>query len=92
MLLNHEVTSAYALTASTWKISRRVRADDHPDTLACAVNAALDRQESANDLEARQELQQTLDRLERILGTDHPDTVDAVRGKRADCDVEPPPT
>jgi hypothetical protein len=27
-----------------------------------------------------------------VLGTDHPETVAAREGRRAECDIEPPPT
>ena len=96
LLANHQVEGAHRLTAHTLEISRRVRGAEHPDTLACAVNAALNQLDAAAEPAGQQAAQlrfdEVIDALERVLGKEHPDTVDAIRGKRADCDIEPPPT
>ncbi|MBT8226725.1 MAG: tetratricopeptide repeat protein [Dactylosporangium sp.] len=92
LLLDHRVSEARQLIGQTLNISRRVRGTGHPDTLACEINAALDLQSDAPDAAPQQHLDQVLDTFGRVLGRDHPSTVDAIRGKRADCDIEPPPT
>ena len=92
LLLAHEVAKAQALSEATLAASRRSRGDRHPYTLACAVNAAFDLQ-AAGDLEGGQRLlDDTSAVLREVLGPDHPETIDAGRGKRAECDIEPPPT
>ncbi|MEV6347541.1 FxSxx-COOH system tetratricopeptide repeat protein [Actinoplanes sp. NPDC051851] len=79
---------AERLAWSTYQLSIEARGAAHPDTLACAINAALlrmDRDDSAQAL-----FDETLTMMSRVLGADHPATLDAVRGQRADCDIEPP--
>jgi hypothetical protein len=53
---------------------------------------AFDRQ-ATRDTDAGQALlDETIEALGQVLGPEHPETVDAARGKRAECDIEPPPT
>ncbi|HEU4426771.1 MAG TPA: FxSxx-COOH system tetratricopeptide repeat protein [Pilimelia sp.] len=90
-LARHESTAARELSQRTLDISRRVRGEDHPYTLACAVNAALDLREV--DRAAGQALlDKTQRELARVLGPQHPETLDAIGARRAECDIEPPPT
>ena len=42
------------------------------------------------DGQAQNLFDETLKALGRVLGTDHPATLDAVRVRRAECDIEPP--
>ncbi|RSM72734.1 hypothetical protein DMB66_04980 [Actinoplanes sp. ATCC 53533] len=82
---------AARLSHSTYLLSVEERGADHPDTLACAINAALDRVAIGDD-SGQPLFDRTLTAMGRSLGTDHPATLDAVRGRRTDCDIEPPPT
>jgi hypothetical protein len=76
----------------TLKLSRKVRGEKHPYTLACAVNAAFDLKSTGDVADGERLLGEATQGLAAALGPDHPDTVDALRGTRAECDIEPPPT
>jgi tetratricopeptide (TPR) repeat protein len=90
-LARNDPTAARELSQRTLEISRRVRGDQHPYTLACAVNAALDLREV--DRAAGQALlDKTQRELATVLGPQHPETLDAIGARRAECDIEPPPT
>jgi tetratricopeptide (TPR) repeat protein len=91
LVLDREFAKAHEMSRQTLTVSRKVRGDTHPYTLACAINAASDMQEVGD--EAGEELRRTtIAAFARILGPEHPETLDADRGKRAECDIEPPPT
>jgi tetratricopeptide (TPR) repeat protein len=76
----------------TLATSREVRGDMHPYTLACAVNAALDLQATGEEAAGQALLDETIAKLATVFGPDHPETLDAGRFRRAECDIEPPPT
>ena len=57
--------------------------------LLCAVNLALIRSELGEET-GTASLSSSLDKLRTALGPDHPVVVAAVRGQRAECDIEPP--
>ncbi len=78
------MVAAWELTERTLEVSRRVRGEDHPDTLACAFNAALDEQTAEGDTGGQQRWNGARCVPARAW-CDHPDTVDAIRGKRADA-------
>ncbi len=84
----HEEDSAATLLADTFALMREIRGEEHPETLTCAVNYG--------QLGARHEqipsLEESLTRLERILGPGHPHVSALRQGQRGECDVEPPPT
>ncbi|GAB7050436.1 hypothetical protein JCM9534A_55620 [Catenuloplanes indicus JCM 9534] len=88
----HELAAARDLSEKTLALSRSARGPQHPYTLACAANTALDRIATGNDAGGRSLLDETVLALSEALGPDHPETVDIGRGKRAECDIEPPPT
>jgi tetratricopeptide (TPR) repeat protein len=92
LVLGHELNEARELSERTLAISRRVRGDGHPYTLACATNVAFDLQATREEEAGQALLDETVAALGRVLGPEHPETVDAARGKRAECDIEPPPT
>ena len=92
LVLDHKLSPARELCDRTLEISRGVRGDRHPDTLACAVNAAFTKQATEGDAAAQRSIAEALGVLAQVLGPNHPDTIDATRGKRAECDIEPPPT
>ena len=80
-----ELEAARRLSTATHEISRRTRGERHPYTLACFVNAAIDIGDAAL-------LDEAVSGLSAALGADHPETVAAREGHRAECDIEPPPT
>jgi tetratricopeptide (TPR) repeat protein len=92
MVLGHQLNEARELSERTLAVSRRVRGEGHPYTLACATNVAFDLQATHEEEAGQALLDQTIEALGRVLGPEHPETVDAARGKRAECDIEPPPT
>lgn len=94
-----ETGAARQLSDETVTISRRSRGERHPYTLLCAVNAGFDRiaagerENGQTELESGQtELATAIAALSDLLGPSHPECLDARRGKRAECDIEPPPT
>jgi hypothetical protein len=92
LVLGHDLAAARELSERTLAVSRRVRGDGHPYTLACATNVAFDRQATRDEAAGQALLDETIEALGRVLGPEHPETLDAARGKRAECDIEPPPT
>lgn len=86
-----QVDQARTLMRTSLTLFERAFGPRHPDTLACELNIALDEHESAStESESRRYLDQVLDTLAEVLGREHPETLDGIRGKRADCDIEPP--
>jgi tetratricopeptide (TPR) repeat protein len=92
LALTGEVADAQRMSAETLERSRRSRGEKHPYTLLCAVNAAFDLVEVGKNEAGGAELAAAIGALTDVLGADHPETLDARRGKRAECDIEPPPT
>jgi hypothetical protein len=64
---------------------------NHPHTLVCATNLALDLKILGKGEEAETLADETIERYRRVLFDDHPDVASAVRGERLDFDFEPPP-
>ena len=92
LALAHETAAAQRLSTETLQTSRQSRGEDHPYTLLCAVNAGFDLVAVGDAAGGRAELAAAVDALSDLLGAEHPETLDARRGKRAECDIEPPPT
>lgn len=92
LALSHDQAGARALSAETLAASRRSRGPAHPYTLLCAINAGFDLLAAGDTDGGRDELKAAIDALSDLLGPEHPETLDARRGKRAECDIEPPPT
>jgi tetratricopeptide (TPR) repeat protein len=82
---------ARLLSEETLIASRRSRGDLHPYTLLCAVNAAFDLVNAGDSESGRAELATAVAALAEAIGSDHPEVIDARRGLRAECDIEPPP-
>ncbi|MBM2615739.1 tetratricopeptide repeat protein [Actinoplanes sp. LDG1-06] len=91
-VLAHDTNGARALSVQTLDISREVRGEHHPYTLSCAINAALDLQATGQEANGLALFDATIADFAEVLGASHPETVDAGRFKRAECDIEPPPT
>jgi len=92
MAVSHDLRGARDLSMETLEVSRRVRGERHPYTLSCAVNTALNMQAVDEEPAGLALLDATVSQLSEVLGQDHPETIDAGRFKRAECDIEPPPT
>ena len=92
LALAGEHAEARRVSSETLAASRRSRGDEHPYTLLCAVNAAFDMLSVGETEAGRSELATAVEALTELLGPEHPETLDARRGKRAECDIEPPPT
>jgi hypothetical protein len=92
LALADEPAEARRLSERTLATSRESRGERHPYTLACAVNAALDRFGAGDTAGGRALLDETLAVMRDVLGPDHPEVADAARGRRVECDIEPPPT
>src|SRR5262249_59834252 len=90
LVLSRELDAARNLSARTLEISRHVRGEEHPYTLLCAVNAALDLQATGDEAAGQSLLGHTLEVLGRWLGPEHPETLDAGRYRRAECAIDPP--
>ena len=76
--------AARDLDQDTWKRSRRVLGEDHPDTLVSASNLALCLR-ALGEVQAARELDEdTLARSRRVLGEDHPFTLAYANGLAAD--------
>jgi len=92
LALAHDNEAAQRLSAETLSISRRTRGERHPYTLSCAVNAGFDLVAIDQAERGAAELTAAIESLADLLGPTHPEALDARRGKRAECDIEPPPT
>jgi tetratricopeptide (TPR) repeat protein len=92
LALAHDRSGAKELSEHTLEISRSSRGPNHPYTLLCAVNAAFDLVAIGEAERGRTDLVAAVDALSELLGPEHPETLDARRGKRVECDIEPPPT
>jgi tetratricopeptide (TPR) repeat protein len=92
LAMTDETEAAQRLSAATLAISRQSRGERHPYTLLCAVNAGFDLVATGEAEQGQIELAAAIEALADLLGPTHPDTLDAQRGKRAECDIEPPPT
>ncbi|MCO8269009.1 FxSxx-COOH system tetratricopeptide repeat protein [Actinoplanes sp. TRM 88003] len=84
--------AAHRLSSETLAISQRSRGPEHPYTLLCAVNATFDRIAVGETTQGEEELASVVGALSELLGTAHPETLGARLGRRAECDIEPPPT
>ena len=69
-----DYSSAKELYQATEATSRRIRGDDHPDTLAAMGNVAATLGALGEHAAARDLQQQVLAGSRRVLGDDHPDT------------------
>lgn len=90
ILGRHE--AARELSEQVLARSLRVRSPDHPYTLACAANLCLDLDATGKPAEAAALRHDTRERMQRKLGADHPEVLGFDRGRRAECDIEVPPT
>jgi len=78
------VQAARDLDQDTLDRRRRVLGEDHPDTLASAINLALNLHRLGEVQAARDLGQDTFDRCRRVLGADHPNTLQSANNLAAD--------
>ncbi|MET0416276.1 MAG: FxSxx-COOH system tetratricopeptide repeat protein, partial [Actinoplanes sp.] len=84
---------ATELSWTTYQRSVDARGNtEHPDTLAACVNAALNKIASGDEAGGQALLDRARQTMSSVLGANHPATLDAVRGRRTECDIEAPPT
>ncbi|MFE0652040.1 FxSxx-COOH system tetratricopeptide repeat protein [Streptomyces sp. NPDC059534] len=65
--------------------------DRHPATLAALCNLSLDLVACGEDERGAELMASVVRRYHGTLGPDHPETLSARAGRRAECDIEPPP-
>lgn len=88
----HQLDAALQLSQGTLTMSRQVRGSDHPYTLICVTNVALDLISVGREDEGQAMLDANAQALGQLLGPEHPETLATMRGKRLECEIEPPPT
>ncbi|WP_127499005.1 FxSxx-COOH system tetratricopeptide repeat protein [Actinoplanes solisilvae] len=91
-VLAGELDRARQLSSKTLAASRSARGEKHHYTLLCAINAGFDLVAVNESEEGERELSDGIRLLSDLLSPSHPEALDARRGRRAECDIEPPPT
>jgi tetratricopeptide (TPR) repeat protein len=81
--------AAREVSAEVAGIAARTRGPNHPDTLLYLVNLSID-QQAAGDSDGQLLFEDTLARLARVLGPEHPVFIDTAAGRRAEFDIETP--
>ncbi|MET9259895.1 FxSxx-COOH system tetratricopeptide repeat protein [Amycolatopsis sp. NPDC004079] len=84
-----ELDKAIELGKDAAERSRQVLGAEHPTTLAASFNLGLDFAAAGHAEEAAPFQDPILGKYRRVLGEAHPGTQAAVRGARADCDIDP---
>jgi tetratricopeptide (TPR) repeat protein len=84
--------AARELSGRVLETSRRVRPEDHLHHLACTRNHGLDLLAVGEEADGQELLAWTIAALGRTVGPEHPEAIGAAQRRRAECDVEPPPT
>jgi hypothetical protein len=84
-----EMEAAVVLDQDAVERGNRVLGIEHPTMLAAALNFSLDLRASGRHEDAEPYHGPTLDRYRRVLGEAHPGTIAAIKGARADCDIDP---
>jgi hypothetical protein len=83
-----ETDAAIALGQEMVDRSRGALGPDHPTALAAELNLIFDQRTAGHgDTDAR--FSDVMTRYRRTLGEQHPATILAARGDRANCDVDP---
>ncbi|HEX7307186.1 FxSxx-COOH system tetratricopeptide repeat protein, partial [Lentzea sp.] len=84
-----EVEMAVELGEDAVSRAERVLGADHPTTLAAAINLGLDLRALGRTKEAEPYRDPVLGKYRKVLGEAHPGTIAAIKGARADCDIDP---
>jgi tetratricopeptide (TPR) repeat protein len=80
---------AARIGADAFKRAGVVLDAEHPMALTAGLNLAMDNASQGVDTE--DELRGIIDRYREVLGQEHPDTVAAARGERANWEIDPLP-
>lgn len=91
LFLAGSLAQAQEMSWTTYEKSVDALGAEHPDTLVVAVNAALDKVAGGDESGGQALLEQAHKTMSSVLGVNHPATLDAMRGRRAECDIEAPP-
>ncbi|HEU5470527.1 MAG TPA: FxSxx-COOH system tetratricopeptide repeat protein [Actinophytocola sp.] len=86
-----ETDTALTLGQDATERADRVLGAEHPITLAGRLNVAMDLRMLGRTQEADARHADVVGGFRRVLGERHPATQDAVRGLRANCDIDPLP-
>lgn len=86
-----DTAAARALGEDTLTRLTVLLGEQHPLTLGCAANLAVDRRVDGATEEADTLLEQTLRLYAETVGLDHPDSQVAETGGRLDLDFDAPP-
>ena len=62
--------------------------ENHPHTLACAANLALDLRGAGNVSRASELTTETVERYRQVLGNDHPDVKAVAERQRLDLSID----
>ncbi|MGH3623875.1 MAG: FxSxx-COOH system tetratricopeptide repeat protein [Sciscionella sp.] len=86
-----DAEAALAVDTEALERSERVLGIDHPTSLAASLNLVLDLRVLGREQDAEKRYADVLTRYRMALGEEHPATIAAVKGVRADCDIDPLP-
>ncbi|MFD4638963.1 FxSxx-COOH system tetratricopeptide repeat protein [Lentzea sp. NPDC058436] len=84
-----EIDRAIALGQDAVQRGGRVLGLNHPTLLAASLNLGHDLRAAGRPEEAAPHHEPVLDRYRKVLGEGHPGTVAAIKGMRANCDIDP---
>jgi tetratricopeptide (TPR) repeat protein len=86
-----ETEAAHELGVEALERADRAFGPEHATTLAANLNLALDLRTLGRKQEAETKYADVLTGYRQVLGEAHPATIDAAKGIRANCDVDPLP-
>ncbi|WP_439656084.1 FxSxx-COOH system tetratricopeptide repeat protein [Lentzea sp. HUAS TT2] len=84
-----ETERAIALGQDAVERGGRVLGVNHPTVLAASLNLGYDLRAAGRLEEAAPHHEPVLDRYRKVLGEAHPGTIGAMKGVRANCDIDP---
>ncbi|MFJ8959093.1 FxSxx-COOH system tetratricopeptide repeat protein [Lentzea sp. NPDC102401] len=84
-----EIEQAIALGQDAVERAERVLGVNHPTTLAASLNLGHDLRAAGRLAESESYRGPVLEKYRKVLGEAHPGTIAAVKGARADCDIDP---
>ena len=84
-----ELEAAIELDRAALERGTRILGINHPTMLAAAFNLSLDLRAAGRMEEAEPYHGPTLDRYRKVLSEAHPGTIAAMKGERANCDIDP---
>ncbi|SFQ99524.1 Tetratricopeptide repeat-containing protein [Lentzea waywayandensis] len=84
-----EIERAIALGQDAVERGERVLGTNHPTVLAASLNLGQDLRAAGRLEESEPYRGPILDKYRKVLGEAHPGTIAAIKGARADCDIDP---